>query len=135
LFFDSDLTYAYARITDEPEDAQFIPLAPKLTYTGGLSLQDEKFSGGIHWRFLGDRPATEDNQIIAKGYFITDLNLNYTIDKVTFGFVIENLFDSEWNETQFATESRLSFEPSSVEEIHFTPGTPFYIKGTIQYAF
>lgn len=135
LFFDSDLTYAYARFFDAPEDAQYIPLAPELTYTGGLSLQDEKFSGGVHWRYLGDRPATEDNQIIGKGYFITDLNFNYTLDKVTFGFVIENLFDSEWNETQFATESRLQFETSSVEEIHFTPGTPFFVKGTIQYAF
>jgi hypothetical protein len=27
--------------------------------------------------------------------------------------------------TQFATESRFQNEPESVEEIHFTPGTPF----------
>jgi hypothetical protein len=49
--------------------------------------------------------------------------------------VVENLFDTEWNETQFATESRLSFESTPVEEIHFTPGAPFFIKGTVQYAF
>ncbi len=48
---------------------------------------------------------------------------------------VENLFDTEWNETQFATESRLFNETSPVEEIHFTPGTPFYLRGKISVAF
>ena len=70
----------------------------------------------------------------------TDLkSLNYfngTIwKKLDFGVSIENLFNVEWNETQFATESRLFDEHESVEEIHFTPGTPFFIKGSIQYLF
>ena len=135
LFFDSDINYAYARSIDEPEDAQYIPLAPDLTYTGGFRIQNNRISGGMRWRYLSDRPASEDNRIIAKGYFVTDLNFNYKMDKVTLGFVVENLFDTEWNETQFATESRLSFESTPVEEIHFTPGAPFFIKGTVQYAF
>ena len=54
---------------------------------------------------------------------------------MTFGVVVENLFDVAWNETQFATESRLRNELEPVEEIHFTPGTPFFIKGTIAYKF
>jgi hypothetical protein len=45
------------------------------------------------------------------------------------------MFNLEWNETQFATESRLQNEAQSVEEIHFTPGTPFFIKGSISYRF
>ena len=48
---------------------------------------------------------------------------------------VENLFDVAWNETQFATESRLQNESNSVEEIHFTPGTPFFAKATITYQF
>ena len=39
------------------------------------------------------------------------------------------------NETQFATTSRLSNEPEAVTEIHFTPGTPFNIRGVISYRF
>jgi hypothetical protein len=49
--------------------------------------------------------------------------------------IVENLFDTEWNETQFATESRLLNEPPPVEEIHFTPGTPFYIRGKLSVSF
>ena len=47
----------------------------------------------------------------------------------------ENVFDEEWNETQFATESRLQNETNSFEEIHFTPGTPFYLRGKIAVSF
>jgi hypothetical protein len=54
---------------------------------------------------------------------------------MNFGLQIQNLFNTQWNETQFATESRLQSETESVEEIHFTPGTPFFIKGQMQYNF
>ena len=48
-----------------------------------------------------------------------------------FGIIIENLLDTEWNETQFATESRLFNEAEPVEEIHFTPGTPFFARAKV----
>ncbi|MDA0713870.1 MAG: NAD(P)H-binding protein [Bacteroidetes bacterium] len=43
--------------------------------------------------------------------------------------------DGMTEETQFATESRLRNETDPVEEIHFTPGTPFFLKGNISYYF
>ena len=82
-----------------------------------------------------NRPANEDNSIIAEGYFVSDINLNYRYGSVSLGVSVENLLDSDWEETQFATESRLRNEVSSVEEIHFTPGTPRFIKATLQYSF
>ena len=132
LYLFGDFNYTHARSVDEAEGEDFIPLAPKVTSTGGISFNDvERFSWGINYRFVGDRPANEDNSIIAEGYFITDFNLNYTIDNFQFGVIIENLFDTDWNETQFATESRLFNENNPVEEIHFTPGTPFFIRGKV----
>ncbi|NER13672.1 TonB-dependent receptor [Leptobacterium flavescens] len=127
LFLYGDINYAFARSTEEPDGQDFIPLAPDLTSSGGLSIKDlGKFSGGINYRYIKDRPANEDNSIVAEGYFVTDLNLNYNFaNNWTFGLIIENLLDTEWNETQFATETRLFNEPEAVEEITFTPGTPF----------
>jgi outer membrane receptor protein involved in Fe transport len=84
---------------------------------------------------MDDRPANEDNSIVARGYFVADCNLNYTYKKLVFGISIQNLFNTKWNETQFATESRLFNESAPVEEIHFTPGTPFYLKGMMTYNF
>ena len=136
LFFDTDLNYTYARSIDEPKGQDYIPLAPDFTSTGGLNFSKYKgFSGGIRYRNLKSRPANEDNSIIAKGYFITDATINYQYKKLNFGLTAENIFNSKWKETQFATESQLQNESQSVEEIHFTPGTPFFIKAKITYTF
>jgi outer membrane receptor protein involved in Fe transport len=136
LYFNTDVNYAYARSIDAPSGEDFIPLAPDLTFTGGLSFKDVgHFSGGLDYRYLKDRPANEDNSIAAEGYFVTNCNLNYTYHNWTLGLVVENLFDTEWNETQFATESRLFNEAAAVEEIHFTPGTPFFLKAKLSLRF
>ena len=137
LFFDFDSNYSFARSVDEPSGQNYIPLAPKWTSVGGISLKNYKrFSGSIQYRYLGDRPANEDNSVIAEGYFVTDLNINYQFSKsLAIGLNIQNLFDTEWNETQFLTESQLQNESQSVEEIHFTPGTPFFAKIKVTYSF
>nr|WP_315182732.1 TonB-dependent receptor plug domain-containing protein [uncultured Flavobacterium sp.] len=136
LYFDADANYTYARSIDEPKGQDYIPLALDFTTTGGLSFQKiQGFSGGLRYRYLKSRPANEDNSIVAKGYFVLDFNINYQYKNINFGISIENLFDTAWNETQFATESRLQNESESVEEIHFTPGTPFFMKGKITYTF
>lgn len=136
LYLDADANYTYARSIEELKGQDYIPLSPDFTTTGGLSFQKwNGFSGGLRYRYLKNRPANEDNSIVAKGYFISDANINYDYKNVTFGLSIENLFNTEWNETQFATESRLKDEANSVEEIHFTPGTPFFMKAKIAYRF
>ena len=137
LYANADINYTYARSIDAPNGEDFIPLAPDLTSVGGLYVKNLKnFSGGLSYRYIDDRPANEDNSIVADGYFVTDLNLNYNITKNwTAGFIIENLLDVEWNETQFATETRLQNEVAPVEEITFTPGTPFSIRGKISVSF
>ncbi|MFV8393452.1 TonB-dependent receptor [Flavobacterium sp. LB2P6] len=136
FYFDADANYTYARSIDEPKGQDYIPLAPDFTTTGGVSFQKiNGFSGGIRYRYLKSRPANEDNSIVAKGYFVSDLNVNYQYKNVNFGIAVENIFNTEWNETQFATESRLQNETESVEEIHLTPGTPFFMKGKITYTF
>ena len=136
LYFDADANYTYARSIEEPKGQDYIPLAPDFTTTGGLSFQKANgFSGGIRYRYLKNRPANEDNSIVAKGYFVSDMNVSYQYKDINFGIAIENIFNTEWNETQFATESRLQNEAEPVEEIHFTPGTPFFIKGKVSYSF
>ena len=136
LFLDTDLNYTYARTVDAQQGENFIPLAPDFTATAGLNAAKYKgFSGGFHYRYLKSRPANEDNSIVAKGYMISDINLNYEYKNITFGLSAENIFNTQWNETQFATESQLQNEVQSTEEIHFTPGAPFFLKGKISYRF
>jgi outer membrane receptor protein involved in Fe transport len=136
LFFDADVNYAKPRAIGETEGQNLIPLAVTWTSIGGLTLKNDKgFSGSLRYRYVGDRPANEDNSIVAKGYFVSDALLNYTKNRYSVGLSIQNIFNTKWKETQFATESRLLNETTSVEEIHFTPGTPFNAKLSFSVSF
>lgn len=129
LFADADLNLTRPRATDEPTDANRIPLAPTFTTTGGLTLYGSTgWNGSLRYRFMGDRPANEDNSIVAAGYFVADAQINFTRKRWEIGLNLQNLFNTRWKETQFATESRLFDEAEPVEEIHFTPGTPFFAR-------
>ena len=99
------------------------------TSTGGLFYKAKQgFNGGLSYRYIKSRPANEDNSIVAKGYFIMDGSLNYTRSKYEVGLAVENMFNTKWNEAQFATESQLKGETSSATELNFTPGTPFFAR-------
>lgn len=129
LFANFNFNFTRPRAIGEPKGANYIPLAPTLTSTGGLFYKQAKgFNGSISYRYIKDRPANEYNSIVAKGYFIMDAAISYTKKQYEIGLVLENLFDAKWNEAQFATESRLQHESVSVTELHYTPGNPFFIK-------
>ncbi len=61
--------------------------------------------------------------------------MGYLIGNIKLLFFLENILDSDWNEAQFDTESRLSWEDSPVSEIHFTPGNPRNFRFGIEYKF
>jgi outer membrane cobalamin receptor len=130
LFAKANINSTKARAIDEPKGSNYISLAPSCTSTGGIFYRKkEGWNGGVTYRFIKDRPANEDNTIVAKGYFLLDASLNYTKPKYEIGVAFENILNAKWNEAQFATESRLRSEPAPVTELNFTPGTPFFARG------
>ncbi|PBQ30427.1 TonB-dependent receptor [Sphingobacteriaceae bacterium] len=132
LFLDGDINYSYGRFVNLPEGENRIPLAPTLTSTGGLSYKRAKgFNASLRYRYIDSRPANETNTVTALGYFLLDAVVNYTTPKYQVGLTAENLLNTEWNQAQFDTESRLKGETQSVNELHYTPGTPFFLKGSI----
>jgi len=84
---------------------------------------------------IGERPANEDNSIQAQGYLLLDAVVNYRVKQFDFMLSGENLLNRNWREAQFNTASRLRFEAAPVSEIHYTPGTPLFIKGAISFYF
>lgn len=129
LYADIDISSAKPRAIGEAAGMNYLPLAPLFSSTGGLSLQMKNgINGSLRYRYMANRPANEDNSIVAKGYMVSDLQLNYTKNKYNFGLSVQNILNTKWKETQFATESRLKNETAPVEEIHFTPGTPFFAR-------
>ncbi len=136
IFFDLDINYAHGRSLDEPTGQNFIPLAPVFSSTAGISyIHKSGLNGSLRYRYLSDRPANADNTLIAQGYFVNDLVLNYTQPKYEIGLTINNLFNVKWKETQFDTITRLQHEATPVDGIAFTPGTKFDALLHISYFF
>ncbi|WP_217998172.1 TonB-dependent receptor [Flavihumibacter petaseus] len=129
MYIDADISYAYARAMDEAKGENYIPLAPDLTSTGGIAFRPLKgLSANWRYRYMKDRPANEDNSVVAQGYFVNDLVVSYSRNRWEIGCQVENLFDVNWREAQFDTQTRLKNEPAPVSEICYTPGTPFFAR-------
>ncbi|MDQ3048268.1 MAG: TonB-dependent receptor [Bacteroidota bacterium] len=136
LYLDMDANYCVPRSLDDPEGENFIPLAPTFTSIGGLTAKFKNgLNAGVRYRFVGDRAANPDNSVTALGYGLVDAVFNYTRPKYELSLSMENILNSEWNEAQFDTESKLQNEAAPVSELHYTPGTPFFIKGGVTFFF
>jgi outer membrane receptor protein involved in Fe transport len=140
IFADADVNISRGRFITklygkELTTDALIPLAPTLTSCGGLTYKYKNAEASFRYRFIADRPANEDNSIVAKGYTICDAMVGMNWKKVKARLSVENIFNIDWNEAQFATESRLFNESAPVDELHFTPGTPLVLKASITFLF
>jgi outer membrane receptor protein involved in Fe transport len=136
LWADVDISAAKATIKNLPSGQNYVPLAPTLTASGGISvIRDKGFSGSLRFRHLSDRPANEDNSIVALGHTLFNVSLAYNYKQFTFTVNGENLLNSEWNEAQFATETRLKGEKQGITELCYTPGNPRNFQFGISYKF
>ena len=136
IWVDADLNFSNGIFVDEPSDANEIPLAPRVTSTGGLTaIHPSGLGASLRYRYIGDRPANEDGSVEAEGHTLLNLGLSYTFGSFKYFVSVENLLNIDWNEAQFDTESRLSNEIEPVSEIHFTPGNPRNIQAGISYQF
>jgi hypothetical protein len=152
LFFDYDLSYADPRFRTGEFPGGAIPLAPTLLMNSGLTTEFRNgFSAGFRFRYLGDRPANETRTLPARGYALFDLIGRYRWRNVEAQLSFLNLTNTDWREAQFDDQSYVRGEVGSnsdcasnspgkqgsdqsnagVDDIHFTPGNPFWARGGI----
>jgi len=135
LWADVDVTVSRGRFKNLSENQNYIPLAPTFTSTGGITVRHPNgIEGSVRYRHVGSRPANEDNSIRALGYTVFDGTFAYRLGDYKLMVIAENVFNVEWNEAQFATESQLRGEPTPVSELHFTPGSPRSVRLKIEMA-
>jgi len=129
LFTNLDIDLARPRYLDSLKGHGYVELAPTFTSTAGLNFRFKNgINGGISYRYMHNRPANTDYTLTARGYFITDLAVNYTQKSYEVGFAIENLFNRQWDESVFDYTSKLKGETGPVEDVSYTPGVPFFAK-------
>jgi outer membrane receptor protein involved in Fe transport len=132
LFADIDVTLTRARYRTG-SDANRVPLAPTATLSAGLAAHprfgDYRPFGSYRVRAMADRPANEDGSLTAQGYLLHDLSAGLRYRDIEAAVDVMNVFDTAWRPVNFATTSRLGYEPASVTSVHFVPGWPRTIVG------
>jgi hypothetical protein len=152
LFSDYDLSWADPRFRGGDFPGGAIPLAPTLLMNGGLTADlGNGFSAALRVRYQGDRPASEDRTLTAQGYALLDLLGRYRWRNVEGQLSLLNLTNTDWRDAQFDDQScargELGAAPEcarvsplkqsgsssngGVEDIHFTPGNPFWVRGGV----
>lgn len=130
------VNYSKGTLLDEPDHANSIPAAPVLTGTASVLYKHPKaLDLYLGLRYMAERPAIEDESVFADSYFLMDASVNYTLKGFQFGLSVQNIFNVRWMEAVFYDASKLKTESEAVDDFHFTPGSPRYIKGSLSYSF
>jgi TonB family protein len=115
LAADGSLTFTHSQFTTDHENGGGLALAPKQTWSGGLSARHELGPGvgraGLRFYGIGDRPASDDGVLVAPGFTQFDGHLGYRQRWFDVAFDVENLFNGVFRSAQFDTVSRLRGEP------------------------
>ncbi|MBM4356589.1 MAG: TonB-dependent receptor [Deltaproteobacteria bacterium] len=132
VFADADLTLNRPVYHENAANSGAVALAPTRTFTAGIGARSPWGTfGALRVRHIGERPATEDGALVAEGFTVVDAQVGHRFRAFEATLDVQNLFDTEWREVQFATESRLRHEPKPVEEVNFTPGWPLTVRATL----
>lgn len=135
LYMDIDLNYARGKALEEESGKDYIPLSPRLSSSGGITYSaGSGLSGSLRYRYISRRPANEDYSLIAEGYLINDLVVNYSKKRYGISLTVNNLFNRKWKESQFVEETRLQGGLPR-EGITFTPGTRIAATCQLTYTF
>jgi outer membrane receptor protein involved in Fe transport len=115
LALDGAVTFTRSQFTTDRENGGGLALAPKQTWSGGVSARHEigpgVGRGGLRFYGIGDRPASDDGVIVAPGFTQFDLHLGYRMRRWDLALDIENLFNADYRSAQFDTVSRLRTDP------------------------
>ncbi len=116
LAADGAMTFTHSQFTADHENGGGLALAPKQTWSGGLSARHDLGPGvgraGFRFYGIGDRPASDDGAIRAPGFTQVDAHVGYRHRWFDVAFDVENLLNGGFRAAQFDTVSRLRTEPA-----------------------
>jgi TonB family protein len=116
LAADLDVTFSHSQFKANAGNNNGLALAPKQTYSGGLSGRHELgpgiLRGGLRAYGITDRPANDEGDLVATGFSMFDLHAGYRLRYIDIALDIENLFNQSSRAAQFDTTSRMQNEPA-----------------------
>jgi outer membrane receptor protein involved in Fe transport len=134
LRFDANASFAHAQFVANHGNGNAVALAPRVMGQGGVTVVDGTRFVSLRARGIADRPGNASGSLTAPGYVIVDVVAGMRpLKKLSIDVTINNLFNSDWREAQFAQTSAVTPASAPVEQMHFTPGIPLTATVTAAY--
>jgi hypothetical protein len=134
LAFDVDIAYSHARFTDDDAAGNFIPGAPGVVASAGVTFGEKTgWFGAAKVRYFGPRPLIEDDSVRSNATTLVNARIGYRFEN---GVRIQldgfNLLDSKDHQIDYYYVSRLPGEaPEGVADRHFHPVEPLAFRLTL----
>jgi iron complex outermembrane recepter protein len=119
--------------TCAPTKGKFVTETPKWQYGGRVNVELGPVSFGIQGKRVGDRFATDTNDVKVKGYTLVDLDARVDLgfiarhlDKSFFQLNVNNLFDEEYF-------GNISTQINNAGNPNFSLGSPRTVMGTFSF--
>lgn len=135
MVVDADYATSSARFRDRDTVGNLIPGAVQSAASLGVAVNlPSGWFGGLHARYLGSAPLTEDGSVRSFGSTLLNAEIGRRVGenwRVAVG--IYNLLDKRANDITYFYESRLPGEAAPVEDFHFHPAEPRTVRVTVQF--
>ena len=137
LWINTSANWSRGILLDVPNTENSIPSAPRFTNTSSVvyTYEKQKMEFYLGSRYMAKRPLNEDESVMGNDYFLLDASINKTFRNFNVEISAQNILNIKWKEAVFYDASRLKNEVLAVDDVHFTPGTPRYVKAALTYNF
>jgi len=127
LFFYADCGYTDARLIASGDP---VVGSPRWMISAGAAWRSlQGLRGNLRLRHIGARPL--DRGQYSEPAWVVDVLAGWDWKWLGLGLTVENLLGSQWKDSQFYYQSRTTPTGQPLHGRHFTPGTPFSVKGTL----
>jgi hypothetical protein len=136
LSLDLDISLAYARFADVPDDESRIPGALENVVAAGVTWQAAArgLFGSARVRHFGAYPLIEDNSVRATPTTLLNAEVGYLFSGVRLQATVLNVLDTKASDIQYFYESRLQGEaPEGVGDVHFHPVEPRQLRVSLNW--
>jgi len=131
LYLMTDFFYIRARFLD-PEGP--IPNTPTTMMTNGAGIRHPSGARGmLRGRYVGPRELDQEDW--ADPYYVVDLVAGYDRESWGIELAIDNLLDTQWEDSVFSYPTRPEPNGQQYNGIHYTPGTPLAMRLTVSAKF
>jgi hypothetical protein len=135
---DADLAWSRAHFTNDGPSGNFIPGAPGMVTSLGLTADRSRGAfGSIRWRDFGPRPLIEDGSVRSKATSLVNGQAGYHLTpRVHIVMDVFNLLNTNASDIDYFYTSRLRGEPlGGVEDIHSHPTLPRTVRLVLRVQF